>query len=204
MLQFKTGLKQFRLPSPFTRDTSSHTTRVATSSPTIRANPRNQFLIIIRFPLSSHRQMTEYARPAEQTTCRPTPIASGSPSNILAVSTTTCTSGCLHSSSVTLPQTSMHEMFDKHLLRTREPLSKAGLSGYQAAGRLQGPEIGPESAGAARIRGVSGGPRPCGGRLRPLWGACSPRQAARQGAARNRLWNPNNKASRCRFLCWPR
>ena len=86
----------------------------------------------------------------------------------------------------------------------REPLSKTGLSGYQAAGRRQGPEFEPESAGAPGIRGVSGDPRPCGGRLRPLGGACSPRQAARQGAARNRLWNPSNRASRCRFLCWPR
>ena len=75
----------------------------------------------------------------------------------------------------------------EHTICVKEPLSKTDLSGLQAAGRLQGPVFGPESGGTAGIRGVSGGPRPCGGRLRPLWGACSPRQAARQGAARNRL-----------------
>ena len=36
----------------------------------------------------------------------------------------------------------------------REPLSKTGLSGLQAAGRLQGPEVGPESAVAVES-GVS-------------------------------------------------
>ena len=37
---------------------------------------------------------------------------------------------------------------------SREPLSKTGLSGLQAAGRLQGPEVGPESAVAVES-GVS-------------------------------------------------
>ena len=52
----------------------------------------------------------------------------------------------------------------------REPLSKTGLSGFQAAGRLQGPEIEPELAGAAGIRGVAGRSRPCVGRVRPALG----------------------------------
>ena len=72
-------------------------------------------------------------------------------------------------------------------LGPKEPLSKTGLSGLQAAGRLQGPEVGPESAVVVESGVFQGGPRPCTGRLRPLWGGCSPRQAARQGAARNRL-----------------
>ncbi len=38
--------------------------------------------------------------------------------------------------------------------KPREPLSKTGLSGFQAAGRRQGPEVGPESAAAAES-GVS-------------------------------------------------
>ena len=53
------------------------------------------------------------------------------------------------------------------LIKSKEPLSKTGLNGLQAAGRLQGPEVGPELPGAAGIRGVSGGPRPCVGRTRP-------------------------------------
>ncbi len=57
--------------------------------------------------------------------------------------------------------------------KSKEPLSKTGLSGFQASGQLQGPAIGPEPAGAAGIRGVAGRSRPCVGRPRPIWGACS-------------------------------
>ena len=69
---------------------------------------------------------------------------------------------------------------------SREPLSKSDLSGFQPAGQLQGPAIGPEPAGAVESGVWPAGPGPvwvgpCVGRplcgsapppRRPIGGAC--------------------------------
>ncbi len=65
-------------------------------------------------------------------------------------------------------------------MRTKEPLSKTGLNGLQAAGRLQGPEVGPESAVAVES-GVSqalcGPSAPAWGRVQPASGGQTGRRA---------------------------